>query len=247
MKTHILLIPAIALMLGACHHDHKNSISRTIEVTGSAEKEVTPDEVYYGVTLTEYMHGKLKVTMPDMEAKLMKKAESIGIKKEDVQVENASMYNYDYYYYDYYYRHKHDNYFATKTFIIKIGKPENIEKLLNDGDSLNVSSAQIQKFDNSNMRQYRDSLKIQALKAAQKKADMLLTSIGEERGQAISITEIEPVEYNYPSYYGYYGGGFGNLSNAVSTDESANRSTVNTAAFKDMKLRYEMKVVYSIK
>jgi uncharacterized protein YggE len=244
MKKYIAILSALTLMLGACHHEHKG-VNRTIEVTGSAEKEVTPDEVYYGITLTEYMKGKLKVTMPELEAKLIKKAESIGIKKEDVQVENAYMYNYNYYYYDYYYNRKHENYLATKTFVIKINSADNIEKLLNGGDSLSFSSAQVQKFDNSKIKEYRDSLKIQALKAAKKKAEMLLSSIGEELGEVISITEIEPTENNY-SYYGYYGS-FGTLSNTESNESSSNRTESNTAAFKDMKLRYEMKVVYSIK
>jgi uncharacterized protein YggE len=243
MKSHILPLLAATIILSACHHEHKN-LNRTIEVTGSAEKEITPDEVYYGITLTEYMKGKLKVTMPELEAKLMKKAESIGIKKEDVQVENAYMYNYNYYYYDYYYSRKHENYLASKTFIIKINNSESIEKLLNGGDSLNFSSAEIQKFDNSKKKQYRDSLKIEALKAAQKKAEMLLTSIGEELGKVISITEIEPAETT--SYYGYYGA-YGGISNVESNEASTNRSAGNSAAFKDMKLRYEMKVVYQIK
>src|SRR5216684_4065126 len=98
---------------------------------------------------------------------------------------------YNYYYYDYYYRHHHQNYFASKTFTIKLSKPEAIEKLLGGNDSLNYTSASITRFDNSNKKAYRDTLKIQALKAARKKAEMLLNSIGEELGPVISITEIE--------------------------------------------------------
>jgi uncharacterized protein YggE len=244
MKKLSLLSLAIALIFGlsSCRHGHKHMKERTIEVTGSAEKEVTPDEVYYTVTLTEYMKGKTKIEMPELENRFMKKAEAAGAKKEDIQVQNQYMYDY---WYSYYYKHRRDNYFASKTFEIKLSKPEMIEKLMGGEDSLNYTSASISRFDNSNKHAYRDTLKIQALKAARKKAEMLLSSIGEELGPVITITEIESPQENYLYYPYFYGGNLASNENNVSSSETAQQG--NTANFKDMKLRYEMKVVFEIK
>src|SRR5581483_5868691 len=117
-KLSLLSLAAATIFaLSSCSHGHKHMKERTIEVTGSAEKSVTPDEVYYSITLTEYMKGKTKVEMPELEASFMKKAEAAGIKKEDIQVQNQYMYDY---WYSYYYRHRKQNYFASKTFEVKL-------------------------------------------------------------------------------------------------------------------------------
>ena len=179
----------------------------------------------------------------------MKKTAALGIKKEDVQVENSSIYDYDEYYWDYWYHRKHQDYYATKTFIIKLTKPEVLEGLLSGKDSLNYTSVQLHKYDNSKIRDYRDSLKIQALLAASKKAKMLLASIGEEVGPVVSITEIDsPQEQSRYPYYNYYGGYIVNaLSNEEDKSSGVNNQSQNTASYKDINLRYEMKVVYEIK
>jgi len=247
MKSTILKLTGIAALslitCTACKQNTEIAGNRTIEVTGSAEKEVTPNEVYYSITLVEYKKGTKKITMEELESRLLKKAQALGIKKQDVQLENTYSYGY---YYDYWYHRKHGDYFSSKTFSVKLDKPEIIEKLLDVGDSLNYTSAHISKFENSKRSEYRDSLKIQALKAARRKAEMLLTSMGENIGEIISITEIENPQNNYP-LYGYWGyEGISNESN-MSSISNGNMAQGNNAPFKNMKLRYEIKAIFRIK
>jgi uncharacterized protein YggE len=246
MKHSLILFTAVGagfMILSSCNNQRtEQTKERTIEVTGSAEKEVTPDEVYFSITLTEYKKGNKKITMDDLEGNLMRKAMAIGVRKQDVQFEN--MYSYSYYY-DYWYNHKRYDYYSSKTFTVKLNKPEMIDKLLVGGDSLNYTAVHISRFSNSKKAIYRDSLKIEALKAAHSKAEMLLTSIGEKIGEVISITEVVPAE-NTGYGYGYWGycTTMNEESNVVSGSREARPG--GNASFKDMKLRYEIKAVFRI-
>src|SRR6478735_1606233 len=72
-------------------------LPRTIEVTGSAEVEVEPDEVYLSVNLREYMKDKAtKVYLVDIEKSFKKVLADLKIDMKDVSVEGANAYyNYD--------------------------------------------------------------------------------------------------------------------------------------------------------
>ncbi|MBC7861721.1 MAG: SIMPL domain-containing protein, partial [Bacteroidia bacterium] len=243
-----------------------NAKERTIEVIGSADMEIQPDEIFYRVTLQEYKKWGKKISMKELETQLLNKTAKLGIKKEDVKMENTvSTGNYyDYYYYDYYYYHqKRTNYFVSKTFTIKFNSPETIEKFLETADSLNYTAGRISGFDNSNKQAYRDSLKIMALKAAKNKAEMLLSALGEKTGEVLAITEIETqqtnkvnstVQNNSPYYWRWANYDYNYPEQEQNQTQISNQSynggitKENTnAPFKDLKLRYEIKAVFRIK
>jgi uncharacterized protein YggE len=58
-------------------------LRRKIEVTGIAELEVTPDIINVTITLKEYLDGKKKTTISQLESQLEKAVAEAGIAKED--------------------------------------------------------------------------------------------------------------------------------------------------------------------
>lgn len=50
-----------------------------IEVTGTAEKEIVPDEIHIGITIREKYVNKVKVTIEEQEDKLKNAVSSLGI------------------------------------------------------------------------------------------------------------------------------------------------------------------------
>jgi len=68
-------------------------LRRKIEVTGIAEQEVTPDIINVSVSLMEYLNGKTKVTIDELENQLENAVKDAGIPKEDFTINNVSAYN----------------------------------------------------------------------------------------------------------------------------------------------------------
>src|ERR1700749_949324 len=71
-------------------------LRRKIEVSGVAEQEVTPDIINVSISLKEYMDGKTKITINDLEGQLKKALADAGVPKEDFMVNNLLGYK-DYY------------------------------------------------------------------------------------------------------------------------------------------------------
>ena len=69
-------------------------LRRKITVTGNAETEVTPDIIYFSISLKEYLNGKSKISISTLENQLEKAVSAAGIPKSDFTINNLSSYNY---------------------------------------------------------------------------------------------------------------------------------------------------------
>jgi uncharacterized protein YggE len=96
MKKMILVFTT-ALLMTQLHAQELKQINRTILVSGSASKEVQPDEIYVQVDLREYnkKNGD-KIDIDQIKNNFLKACSNIGLKEEDVQVLNYSGYNNNY-------------------------------------------------------------------------------------------------------------------------------------------------------
>ena len=76
-----------ALIIAATYTTFAQSVDlrRKIEVTGTAEQEVTPDIINVSISLQEYG----KVTIDQLEKQLEDAVRDAGIPKEDFTVNNA--------------------------------------------------------------------------------------------------------------------------------------------------------------
>ena len=68
MKKFISLITLVALTYTAFAQNV--DMRRKIEITGTAEQEVTPDIINVSISLQEYMDGKKKITIDQLEQQL---------------------------------------------------------------------------------------------------------------------------------------------------------------------------------
>ena len=68
---------------------------KKIEVTGTADMEVTPDEIFVRITLKEYTDGRRKVNLDKLEERLVKALRSERIPEENLTVQNIYGYNWD--------------------------------------------------------------------------------------------------------------------------------------------------------
>ena len=216
---------------------------KTISVTGSAEMELIPDEIYVQVDLREYKkRGEEKTELEKIKTDFLSNCRAIGIADSNISVASFDGYNLAAIWRR---RKKDPELFSSITYQLKFSSTKLIDQLVEKLDDEATSNFSIVRTSHSKITEYRRQLKIQAVKAAKDKAAYLAESVNERVGEAITITE--PEEYTASDVAnGRYGTNAKMYSNAVSKADAYGISD-GTVDFRKIKLRYEVKVLYALK
>jgi len=91
MKKLFILIALVAIT--GSTFAQAVDLRRKIEVSGIAEKEVTPDIINVSISLQEYLDGKKKITIDQLESQLENAVKEAGISKEDFTINSVSAWN----------------------------------------------------------------------------------------------------------------------------------------------------------
>lgn len=155
-----------------------------IEVTGTAEKEVVPDEIYIGIIIREKYVNKVKVTIEEQEEKLKNTVKSIGIDLTNLYLSDA---NADYVKI----RWQKKDVLTKKDYTLKVSDATTIGQVFQELEKLEITDAFISRVSHSKLDSLRKEVKIMAIKAAKDKADYLLAAIGEQTGKPLIVKENE--------------------------------------------------------
>jgi len=155
-----------------------------IEVTGTAEKEVIPDEIYIGIIIREKYENKVKVTIEEQEEKLKNAIKALGIDLTNLYLSDA---NADYVKV----RWQKKDVLTKKDYTLKVSTATTVGQVFQELEKLEITDASISKVSHSKLDSLRKEVKIMAIKAAKDKADYLLTAIGEQTGKPLVIKENE--------------------------------------------------------
>jgi uncharacterized protein len=202
-----------------------------IAVSGTAEQEITPDIINVSISLQEYMDGKTKITIDQLEGQLENAVKDAGIPKDDFTINNISAYT------NYYQKKKNADFLASKQFSIRFHDLDKFNQILSQVDPKGIQSTNIMSYDYSKITEVKRNLKIQALLAAKDKATYLLNSIGEKLGSVIDITE---ADNNYNQNYQP------SFSNRVVAYQAQSASQPSDIDFKKIKLSYQINAVFEI-
>jgi uncharacterized protein len=207
-----------------------------IEVTGSAEMDVIPDEIYLGITLQEYLNkDKVKIDIDQIQKDFLEKAAKAGISKDRIQIQNMSGFDQS----NWYWRKRkkeQPDLMASTTYIIKFSSAAEIDKLVNSVDDRATQNMYIQKTSSSKIEDYRKEVKIKALQAAKAKAEYLCQSIGEKIGKAIFIQEVDNTIMPY----------YRNAMSNMAMDAASNQSANEGIEFQKITVRFEMRVQFEL-
>jgi uncharacterized protein len=155
----------------------------TIELSGHAEKEVTPDEIYITVHIVERYDGKEKSTLEAQEAALISALKAKGLDIDKMKLTNG--------YASYVripWRSKKDV-LASANYEIMVGTAEEAAKIFEATDELDLSSCRIGRLDHSKREQFEQEVRIAAMKDAATKADYMLNAIDSKRGKTLLVRE----------------------------------------------------------
>ncbi len=154
----------------------------SISVTGTADREVVPDEIYLSITLHERYEGKEKIDIEAQENQLISFIKGLGIDPADLSLSAA-----DEIYKKMKFAHKDD--MESRNYQLKVGTAAMASKVLDTLGEMKVTKAAVVKYDYSKKKELKRELEIEAMIAAQSKARNLLGAIGQAAGKPIHISE----------------------------------------------------------
>ncbi len=188
MKTTIFLILIYAISAFAQTPAPDNR--RLIEVTGSAETLITPNEFTFKITLVERVDGKKKITIEDQEEGLKRELAAIGVdvQKELTVFDLSSVYVRQ--------RRLKDT-LASKDYRLKVRDLEKVGKLQDVADRLNIARLDLIESTHTELPRFRRETKMEAIRAAKMKAEYLLGAIGEKVGKPVFVREVDDDNSGY--------------------------------------------------
>ncbi len=182
-----ILITALLILFfniaKAQNNESKKEKTPFIEVTGVAEKEIIPDEIFISITLSEKLKNKSKISIEEQEENLKKSIKTLGIELSNLYLSNTKA-NYEKYFF-------RQNVLTKKEYTLKVSNANTVGKVFLEFDKIDIDDAIVSKVSHSKIDSFRKEVKIMAIKAAKDKADYLLSAIGEKLGKALQINEIE--------------------------------------------------------
>lgn len=215
--------------------DENNRLVKKIEVYGNAEREVTPDEIYFTITLKEYLEdSKNKISIDGLERELYNAVRKVGVRDEDFQIMDVASYNYDWYWRDK--KREREEFLASKQYRITFKDLNEINRLFAYVDPKGIQSTNIAGYSHSDIEKIRRELKIEALKNAKDKAEYLLDGIKETLGEVIEVQEINN-DYQPPIYY----------AKTMEMREAADAMEQPEIDFKTIKLQSQVRTVFRIR
>ena len=210
---------------------------KKIEVTGSAEQEVLPDEIFVTVSLREYFKdkdNKNKIDIMVLEKQLQKAVEEAGIPKENFTIGTLSGYR------EWWGKKKPTTFLESKSYILKVPNLYKIDGIISKVDDKGIAYTNIDRYEFSKIEQLRKEIKIKALQAAKEKAKYLLEGIGEQMGEALDIIEIDQSYSPQPVYSNM-------MMRSARVEVASDAMPESTVDVQKIKVRYEMKASFRIK
>jgi uncharacterized protein len=205
-----------------------------IEITGTSETEVVPDEIYITITLLERMEGKEKLKIEKQEADLKQNLKELGIDPANLSLNSADA--------DFgKVRKSNKDVLVSKSYVLKVGNTDMIAKVYERLDKINAQDAYISRMAHSKILDLQKENRIKAMKAAKEKVDYLLAALGQSAGKPLEIREMDNyIENNqgYPKRGGY--------PNAVQAFSSEAADGGAEMSFKKIKIRSSFLVKYEI-
>lgn len=188
MRTKLLL--GVLAWFAACTLQAQEVNDRYIEVTGTSEIEIVPDKIHYLIEIREYFEeefdGKskseeyrIKVPLGQIEQQLWKVLIDVGIPKEAVRTQEVGDY----------WRRQGQDFLVSKKYDITLTDFKQIDEIVKRIDTRGVNTMRIGELENKDMLVYHQKGKIEALKAAQRKAAYLVEALGKKLGEVIRIVE----------------------------------------------------------
>lgn len=242
MKQQIRRLASALLILFSCLQSLGQVVNSDlscqpyIEVIGTAEKEVVPNEIYIGIVIKERYENRVKLSIESQEEKLRTALVAIGIDISNLYLSDA-----DAGYVRVSWQTK--DVLEKRNYTLKVSDAASVGKVFQELEKLQISDAFISGVSHSDIDELKKEIRISAIKAAKEKADYLLNALGEETGKPIFISENknDVVQLRAPAFEGAISYRMSEMIDKVSTTPE------NVIQFQKIKLSANILVRFTIK
>ncbi len=179
----IILLLFFPFTIGFTQNTNNGTETPYVEVTGTAEKEVIPDEIYLRINLKERLKGKTVITVEKQELDLKAAINRLGISLDNLTLADASAGYIKI-------RWKKKGVISQKDYQLKLGTAEEASNVFEALDELKIQDASIHKVDHSKMDSLHKVMRIEATKAAKEKAGYLLEALDQTLGKPLVVREV---------------------------------------------------------
>lgn len=180
----IILLSYFACSVYAQESSQHNE-SAFIEVFGTAEKEVVPNEIYINVALKEKNKGRETESLESQINNLKSKLKEIGIPEELISMADASA-NYIKVSWS------QKDVISSVNLTILVATATEVASVFQIFDELDIHGAFIKHTSHSDIEFLKKKVRIEAIKAAKEKATYLLEAIGSKPGKPLVVRETSP-------------------------------------------------------
>jgi len=230
MKSTFFLLLALLSSSQAFSQGTKNFIDQNyIEVTGTAEMQLVPDEIYLTIWVRET--DKPKRTVEEAEKLLVDRLTALGVEiKTNLTVldflssAKAGFLSRDV--------------VTSKKYQLLLHDAKETASVFNDLETNGFTNISVSKLSHSRIEEFRQQVKVNAIKAAKEKATLLMHAIGQDIGKALYVEEAMP-----PAIYANM------ANNAVVRGSSSDYDLGKFAdlSFESLKLTSSIQVRFEIK
>ena len=148
------------------------------EVSGYAERNVTPDTFYLNIVIAE-RDSKGKISVESQQRDMIQALKTLGI-DTDSQLTMVDM-NGEYF--------KKNNTLVTAHYRLKLSSSNDVRKVYASLSDIGISSVSMRSVSYSKIDEVRNEMRIAAVKNARDKASMLAEAVGQRIGACIRIND----------------------------------------------------------
>ncbi len=155
-----------------------------IEVNGSADSLVTPNEIFIKIIISE-KDTKDRVSVEEQENKMIPALKSMNINTDKDLTNSDMMSNYKFHLL------KQKDVIKTKEYILKVKDANTLNKVFIKLEELGISNTSIDRVNHSDLENIKNACRSKAIENARQKALALTRPINQSIGNAIFITDNE--------------------------------------------------------
>lgn len=149
-----------------------------IEVTGVAEKEVAPNEIYLSITINE-RDSKGKISIDEQQREMLSALKKLGVKSSEQlkMIDLTSSY------------FKRGNALAKAQYELKLGSAAEVARVWRALDELGISQVSVEKVSHTDIETLKAEVRADAMRAARDNARALAEAIDQQAGRCFWIAD----------------------------------------------------------
>lgn len=178
MKKMMLVLAALVVVAVSASAQQTEAFPSYIEVTGVAEKEVAPNEIYLSITINE-RDSKGKISVDEQQREMLAALKKLGVKPDSQlkMVDLTSSY------------FKRGNALAKAQYELKLGSAVEVAKVWRALDGLGISQVTVQKVSHTDLEKFKAETRTEAIRAARDNARALAEAIDQKAGKCFWIAD----------------------------------------------------------